>query len=79
MNLVLDFGNTRIKAGLFEKDILKKTLVEFDMLEIISALKNFQIDKIFVASVVELHMETIKEIEKIGNPIFFNATTPTPN
>jgi type III pantothenate kinase len=78
MNLVLDFGNTRIKAGLFEKDILKKTLVEFDMLEIISALKNFQIDKIFVASVVELHMETIKEIEKIGNPIFFNATTPTP-
>lgn len=78
MNLVLDFGNTRIKAGLFEKDILKKTLVEFDMLEIISALKNFQIDKIFVASVVELPMETIKEIEKIGNPNFFNATTPTP-
>ena len=78
MNLVLDFGNTRIKAGLFENDILKKTLVEFDMLEIISALKNFQIDKIFVASVVELPMETIKEIEKIGNPIFFHATTPTP-
>lgn len=78
MNLVLDFGNTRIKAGLFEKDILKKTLVEFDISEIISALKNFQIDKIFIASVVELPMETIKEIEKIGNPIFFHATTPTP-
>ncbi len=31
MNLVLDFGNTRIKAGLFDKETLKKTFVEFDL------------------------------------------------
>jgi type III pantothenate kinase len=78
MNLVLDFGNTRIKAGLFEKDMLKKRLVEFDIEVLIDLLKNFQIDQILVATVVELPMETIKEIEKLGNPQFFKATTPTP-
>jgi type III pantothenate kinase len=78
MNLVLDFGNTRIKAGLFDKDILKKTFVEYDILTLVDLLKNFKIDQILVATVVELPMETIKEIEKIGKPQFFQATTPTP-
>jgi type III pantothenate kinase len=78
MNLVLDFGNTRIKAGLFDKDMLKKTFVEFDIIVLVDLLKEFKIDQILVASVVELPMDTIKEIEKIGNPKFFHSTTPTP-
>jgi type III pantothenate kinase len=78
MNLVLDFGNTRIKAGLFEKEVLKKRLVEYDIKVLTDLLKNFQIDQILVATVVELPMETIKEIEKLGMPQFFQATTPTP-
>lgn len=78
MNLVLDFGNTRIKAGLFEKNTLKKTLVEFDILVLIDLLKDFIIQQILVATVVELPMETIKALEKLGNLTFFKASTPTP-
>lgn len=78
MNLVLDFGNTRIKAGLFDKDMLKKTFVEFDMVVMHDLLKSYQIDKIIVATVVELPMETIKVIESIGNVSYFEASTPTP-
>ena len=78
MNLVLDFGNTRIKAGLFEKDILKKRFVEYNIAVVIDFLKHFEIDHIIVATVVELPEETIKDIEKLGKPQFFQATTPTP-
>jgi type III pantothenate kinase len=78
MNLILDFGNTRIKAGLFDKDLLKKTFVEFDILVMLNLLKGFQINKIMVATVVELPMETIKAIESMAKVIYFNASTPTP-
>ena len=78
MNLVLDFGNTRIKAGLFEKDILKKRFVETNIAVVIDFLKQFEIDHILVATVVELPEETIKDIEKLGKPQFFQSTTPTP-
>jgi len=78
MNLVLDFGNTRIKAGLFEKDILKKRFVEYNIAVVIDFLKHFEIDHILVATVVELPEETIKAIEKLGKPQFFQSTTPTP-
>lgn len=78
MNLVLDFGNTRIKAGLFDRDLLKKTFVEFEMQVLYELLKTYSIDKIIVASVVELPMETIKLVESIGKVSYFEASTPTP-
>jgi type III pantothenate kinase len=78
MNLVLDFGNTRIKAGLFEKDLLKKSFVEFEMQVLFNMLHSYQIDQIIVATVVELPMETIKIIENLGKALFFQSSTPTP-
>ena len=78
MNLVLDFGNTRIKAGLFDKETLKKTFVEFDLEALLHLIKSYPIDQIMVASVVELPMETIKGIESLGKVTYFEASTPTP-
>jgi len=78
MNLVLDFGNTRIKAGLFDGEILKKTLVEFNIQTLFIFLKKHQFDKIMVATVVELPSETIDLIKSKGKLSFFEASTPTP-
>jgi type III pantothenate kinase len=78
MNLVLDFGNTRIKAGLFDGDVLKNKFVEFDLKVLLDLLKFDQIDKIILASVVDLPIETIKAIETLGKLIVFETSTPTP-
>jgi type III pantothenate kinase len=78
MNLVLDFGNTRIKAGLFDGDLIKKKFVEFDFEVLLALLKFDQIEKIILASVVELPMETIKAIESLGKLMIFESFTPTP-
>lgn len=78
MNLVLDFGNTRIKAGLFDKDLLKKSWTEFDMKVLYELLKSYPIDQIMVATVVELPMDIIKSIESLGKTFYFQSQTPTP-
>lgn len=78
MNLVLDFGNTRIKAGLFEKEILKKTFVEFDFSTLFNLLRSYPINRTLVATVVELPTNTIKSLESFGNVTHFEADTPTP-
>jgi type III pantothenate kinase len=78
MNLVLDFGNTRLKAGLFDGEILKKTLVEFDIEILYNSIKNIKLDKIIVATVVELPITTIELLHTKGKVYFFEASTPTP-
>ena len=78
MNLVLDFGNTRIKAGLFDGEILKKTLAEFDIYALLSRLNDFTFDHIMLATVVELPKETIEFLKTKGKLSFFEASTPTP-
>lgn len=78
MNLILDFGNTRIKAGLFEGDLLRKTLVELTLPKLFDALHDHTFERIMLATVVELDAAAIKLIETKGRLSFFEATTPTP-
>lgn len=78
MNLVLDFGNTRIKAGVFEGDFLKKTVVEFTIEAVFNGLKKYHFDNCIIATVVEISKETLKIIEEKTNYFIFNALTPTP-
>lgn len=78
MNLVLDIGNTRTKAGIFVNDILKVSLVESDIHSIFEQLKNYSFSRIIVASVVKLSEEVLLKISQQGSYILFEANTPTP-
>lgn len=78
MNLVLDFGNTRIKAGVFEGDFLKKTAIEFTIEAVFNLLEKYHFDNCIIATVVELSKETLKIIEEKTNCFIFDAYTQTP-
>ncbi|HRG58791.1 MAG TPA: type III pantothenate kinase [Bacteroidia bacterium] len=78
MNLVLDFGNTRIKAGVFDGDLLKIKAVEFTIEELFKVLQKYQFDNCIIATVVELSQETLHFIEEKTTCIIFNAHTQTP-
>lgn len=87
MNLVIDIGNTRIKAGLFEQKELKRSFVfnhsvsdESTVIELIEKeiLAKHNVNRCLVASV----MDPIEEfVAKLNNKIpllLFTAQTPTP-
>lgn len=78
MNLVLDFGNTRIKAGVFDGDVLKIKAVESTVEEVFKLLQKYQFDSCIIATVVELSTETLHFIEEKTTCIIFNAHTQTP-
>lgn len=78
MNLVLDVGNTRIKAGLFQGELLRKTYVESSIGALFELIHDQPLERIIVATVVDLTDETKQLIQSKGQVTFFEAETQTP-
>ena len=76
MNLVLDFGNTRIKAGLFNGKELHASMVFDSVSSLLSSnISSFAIARCLIASVTNNHTEVFEEFSsKFSTQIFTNAT-----
>src|SRR6266704_2894501 len=79
MNLILDFGNTRIKAGLFDgKDLAEKKIFN-SADELINALEGFStIKKCIVGTVTGAHEIALKALQTKFQTVLFSTTTPVP-
>ncbi len=80
MNLVLDIGNTRIKAALFERDVLKETGV-FDSVNSFHASALFEKQAVahcIIGSVVNEVESFIMSLQKKCPVLVFSSDTPTP-
>jgi len=79
MNLVLDFGNTRIKAGVFEGTHLKDSRIFSSEAELLADLDSFQtIKNCLIGSVTNDHRRTSQVIASKINTLVFTATMPIP-
>lgn len=79
MNLVLDFGNTRIKAAIFEKGELKQDFVFNQISEAQQTLLQFpNIHHGLVASVTAQHQVFVDLLKTRFPVMLFEASTPTP-
>lgn len=79
MNLVLDFGNTRIKAAIFSRDALVEKHIFNSEAELLSAIHFFQnIQHCLVASVTNNHDTIAKMLSKKFHTLVFKADTPIP-
>ena len=81
MNLIIDVGNTRVKAAVFEKDNLKEVVV-FQKEDIISEtkkiLKKNDISSSIVSAVATLSDENLKELHGFLNLMELNHKTKVP-
>jgi type III pantothenate kinase len=79
MNLVLDFGNTRIKAGIFNGADLVERRVFQSPAEITSSVLNFlPIKKCIIGSVTNDHAEVFEELSACFETRIFTTTMPIP-
>lgn len=77
MDLTIDIGNTRIKAGLFENKELKTVRVYNDTQALLSDPILADVSRIMIASVTMAH-EPIMNSLAHKNPILFTTATPVP-
>ena len=81
MNLIIDIGNTRVKAAVFELDTIKEVYV-FSKSEIVFELKKisnfFSISNSIVSSVSNISEKAQKEITDLLSPIFLNSEIKVP-
>ena len=80
MQLVIDIGNTRVKAALFVGKELKQNFVFNSTKELIDSgiIEKNPIQNCILASVVNEIGDFISELKGRLNVIIFNADTPTP-
>ena len=80
MQLVIDIGNTRVKAALFEGKELKQNFVFDSTKELIDSgiIEKNPIKNCILASVVNEIGDFISELKGRLNVLIFNAETPTP-
>ncbi len=80
MKLIIDIGNTRIKAALFEGQDLKHSLVFESTEAFLSSgiLEKYPIKHCILASVVNEIGPFVAELEKKLNVLVFTAVTPVP-
>ena len=79
MNLVLDFGNSRIKAGLFNGTSLEEMHVFTSVTDLAHALDTFNgIARCIVASVTQQHQQVIESCQSRFNIVLFSHNTPIP-
>jgi len=81
MQLVIDIGNTRIKAALFQKDQLIEFLVFKDYKEVLESglfNKSYTIKNCIVASVVDDIEQFVEELSQKVNVLVFTSETPLP-
>lgn len=81
MNLIIDIGNTQVKAAVFKQDALLK-LVVFDKKRILSEvkkiLKNFSISSAILSSVAIISQKKLEKLQSFVPIIFISATTKVP-
>lgn len=79
MNFVVDFGNTRIKAALFNCGELEHSYVFNSVKGLIEGLKQIpDFQHCLIGSVTGMHTEFIKALPKGKHVILFEASTPIP-
>lgn len=79
MNLILDFGNTRIKAGLFDGQELIEKKIFNSSEELIAELDTFSaIKSCFIGSVTAAHELAVKILRTKFETILFSVNTPVP-
>ncbi|MEO6305833.1 MAG: type III pantothenate kinase [Bacteroidia bacterium] len=79
MNFVVDFGNTRIKAAIFDgKELLHSYVFNSTsgLIEGLREVPDFQ--NCLIGSVTAMHSEFIKALPKGKKVILFETTTPIP-
>jgi len=77
INLVVDFGNTRIKAGLFEGEILKEKF-SFTQVDELKAWLGQAHDNLIVSSVTEEATKVLTEAKSKGKKVHLSSSTPLP-
>jgi type III pantothenate kinase len=79
MNFVVDFGNTRIKAAIFNGVELEHSYLFNSVKGLIEGLKQIpDFQHCLIGSVTGMHGEFIKALPKGKHVILFEATTPIP-
>lgn len=80
MNLALDFGNTRIKAGVFDNDKLVETLIFDAETELLESLNSFgsRVKNCIIGSVTNDHLKASELLAKKFNSFVFTGSTPIP-
>ena len=79
MNLVLDFGNTRIKAGIFKDNELLSHHVFYLEEELAIFIKNLPtITNCLIASVTDNHITVFESLKKRINTLIFTQQLPIP-
>lgn len=79
MNLVIDFGNTRIKAAVFNGSQIQKTLIFASEAQLIQTFQNdASIQNCLIASVTKGHENTFAQFSTVFNTQLFTAQTPVP-
>lgn len=79
LNLVLDFGNTRVKAGIFKGNTLQSTTVFNSVSELLntpSILEN--VSHVIISSVTQEHIAFADQIRSKIQPLIFDHNTPIP-
>jgi type III pantothenate kinase len=79
MNLVLDFGNTRIKAGIFNKNELLSAHIFNNAQDLTTFLKtDLSINNCLIASVTSQNEDVLNYLSFNIPVILFSSTTPLP-
>ena len=80
MNLVIDIGNTRVKAAVFEKNMLKEFFVFKDTSQLLQStlFSTYTISDCMLGSVVNEIEPFIRELGQRTNLLLFTSETPTP-
>jgi type III pantothenate kinase len=79
MNLVIDFGNSRIKAGVFNKNELLSAHIFNSNRDLITFLKtSIGLNNCLIASVTSQHEDVLNYLSSQHPVILFSSTTPVP-
>lgn len=80
MNLVIDIGNTRVKAAVFEKNMLKEFFVFKDTSQLLQSplFSTYTISDCILGSVVNEIEPFTRELEQRTDLLLFTSETPAP-
>lgn len=77
-NASVDFGNTRVKIGIFENQKLLDVFRIGTLAETAELLKSYPVENAIVSSVTMPSIEISKELKMLKSLLFLNSNTPLP-
>tara|TARA_B110000003_G_scaffold276446_1_gene322952 strand:+ start:2483 stop:3208 length:726 start_codon:yes stop_codon:yes gene_type:complete len=81
MNLVIDIGNTKVKAAVLESDTIHISLTfdeNYFADELENILNNYKVTQCILSSVKEINQEYIKKLQEIPFFLSLNSSTQLP-